>query len=52
MNPAVDLLNTSSFEGDALPNNATQIQYKLDLRIHPEPLSENDLIAAIDLMLN
>ena len=24
MNPAVDLLNTSSFEGDALPNNATQ----------------------------
>jgi hypothetical protein len=52
MNPAVDLLNTSSFEGDALPNNATQIQYKLDLRIHPEPLSENDLIAAIDLILN
>ena len=52
MNPAVDLLDTNSFENGDTPANATRIQYKLDLRNHPEPLSNDDLFAAIDLMLN
>ena len=47
----VDVLDTNSFEG-GVPLNATQIQYKLDLSNGPNPLSNDELMAAIDLMLS
>ena len=51
MVPEVNVLDSNSFVGGIPPSNANEIHYKLDLTNGPEPLSNDELLAAIDLLL-